>query len=274
MASIDKSGNVFTVRDGNPSPSIFSTRRAWRATAPNSFGERWYGIAHNGTLQYAELQRSLSTDTVRANLPVPGWDQRVVAVVPISPYRFMEDLCVVTTEGSGSCPGNTFFLSGSMLGGPTITHVHALCAPSSGWACFLSIYGDLGCWPLRRLRDTPLRIPAPAEGERWVEIVCGSSIVCARAATGRVRCFSVFVSSTPFMKPPQLSGNYTTLAAYSRIRRTGTDRQRLCGIDTSHKLVCSFASPSSTAQLVTIEPKSSWAAVAVTYESVCAIGFR
>lgn len=93
--------------------------------------------------------------------------------------------CLVTKQGDGVCVDY-----GSLV--DRVGRSHAVCL-SGSWSCFLSVHGDILCVlrPFYPGTRHSIFVPPPREEERWVEIVCSTSGVCARASSGAVRCFTI-----------------------------------------------------------------------------------
>ncbi len=273
---VDTAGIVRTIRDSTlDQASSFTTKGAWRAASRimgmSSSVAGWYGVTNAGVLGFANETGTIVPPPLMQRWP----DLRSARVLAVATdYFWRPGHCVVTSGMLGRCisgdPSEFVFYYFSR------EQVHAACIAAADLFCFLDIYGEIHC-------KAPSRTLTPPEGELWVEIICGSSSVCARTASGTLHCF--FLGNNPQQWPVQLSGRYSSLAAYhapyfaepsSTLLPRANSRQRVCGIDTAHRLQCMFAwkDPGSSqefSKLVTLEPTRAWAAVAVTYDSVCAI---
>ncbi|KAI7840465.1 hypothetical protein COHA_005767 [Chlorella ohadii] len=273
---VDTAGIVRTIRDSTlDQASSFTTKGAWRAASRimgmSSSVAGWYGVTNAGVLGFANETGTIVPPPLMQRWP----DLRSARVLAVATdYFWRPGHCVVTSGMLGRCisgdPSEFVFSYFSR------EQVHAACIAAADLFCFLDIYGEIHC-------KAPSRTLTPPEGELWVEIICGSSSVCARTASGTLHCF--FLGNNPQQWPVQLSGRYSSLAAYhapyfaepsSTLLPRANSRQRVCGIDTAHRLQCMFAwkDPGSSqefSKLVTLEPTRAWAAVAVTYDSVCAI---
>ncbi len=232
------SGNVHTVFDGivDP-PTMVDTSGTWRAAAWGTglqriFSDGWYGITNAGTFALANLAGK------RATAPaLVGWpDLKAVHVLALAAHSEASSLCLVSAEGLGRCR----WPSSSLLQTNT---VHAVCLASMHVACFLDVYGDVRCLDINAYQPGSPQTDVfftPPENELWVEIVCGQNSFCARATSGKLRCF-VLLGNT-LASPTLPSSNFTMIAAASlHLFRPPTERQRLCGIDTARRLRCTFA---------------------------------
>lgn len=244
MTFLDNGGNIWNVAGGG-SLTSYSTGGTFRTVSSYSTFS-WYGLTATGALA------NFDSSTV-GPVPLPNRPDlaqaRFVAAVAI-PYG----VCGITTTGQGICTTPPAL---------SIPHVHSVCSFNYEWACFLSVYGDVRCWGVLYL--PPVIVPPPLDGERWVEIVCSHSSVCARASTGAVRCFHPRQSVLDGTL--LLPGRYSMLAAF-----TSDGQQRLCGVTTDRKVRCAWkAGISKEANLAGFEPAKSWAAVNMAQEYVCAI---
>lgn len=261
---VDTAGKTYLMKDDTPEQATsFPTN--WRAASYDTQG--FNGITHAGRLVYVD-------GSGKAASPPGLYWWPFLADVPmlatISEAGCNVPGCLVTASGRGYC---------SLWGGlAEVENVHAACLPAGDVACFLDIYGYVQC----AVHGNPsLLVIPPPENEHWVEIVCASSYACARSTSGELRCFPVL--DYPYTLPAQLSGKFSSPAAYHTTCPTyypiynsfyGTDRQRVCGIDAARRLQCMLAwktGESEASKLVTLEPTRAWAAVVVTYDSVCAI---
>lgn len=293
LAFVDTSGTTWSLSNLNALSNFTSS--GWRAASPMvSFGDQvWHGITCDGRLELITSANSIPSPVDLATL-FEQWpdlqDQRFLTVAATTLSDWLPaGACLITSSAHGICltgvdkqlPRPPFALTRL----PDLVKVHATCISTSGWACFLSVYGDVRCWSFYQWNDlkdrgirTPI-VPPPAAGDPWVEIVCGEAFVCARSASGAVRCFPdpyfSFDPSRP-LELPQLSGQWAALAAFP----TDSIAQspvavHLCGISTANELRCFVSRTNPTEQVrpnTTFgEPGSTWAAVAVSQNLVCGI---
>lgn len=266
VAFVDTAGNIQSVRDTRPWPDKIPIQ-GWRAAArAGDMEARWYGITNAGLLAYA----SDAGDVIPPPALTRWADLGTVPVLAITTDSIMPTVCLVTAGGYGRCIWDHSSV-------PLESEkVHAVCLAAANAACFLDVFGDVHC--IDKFMVVWITFPA-LDGEPWVEIACGSSTLCARALSGKLRCFSIpILPEWEFKLPAELPGNYTMVAAYhtpyASYQNQWTDRQRVCGIDTARRLQCMFAWRADSAEyykLVTLEPERTWAAVAVMYDGFCAI---
>ncbi|KAI7840331.1 hypothetical protein COHA_006113 [Chlorella ohadii] len=267
---VDRSGNVLAVPnwDGKQLPPIrFATNGTWRAAAVG-LGEDYLGITKASMLAHADGMGNIISPPVLTAFP----NLAAMRVLTLTTERFDSTaLCLVTTDGLGRCTGR---FAG-------IDSVHAVChAGDNGlinMVCFLGVYGDVHCVDLSNDGFPPEKTTAsftPPEGELWVEIACGSFTICARATSGKVRCFSLFGNPYPLHDTEQLPGGYLTIASFQDAMGYYQNRQRVCGIDTARQLQCLLAYKYlglDHRTFVTLGPERPWAAVAITFDGLCAI---